>query len=44
MNVYYTGLTGELTLQDSRNQIRRLTVDRDRTIAVPIALPAGDFG
>lgn len=43
VNVYYTGLTGELTLKDSRDQIRRVALNRDNTIPVTVSIPAGGF-
>lgn len=43
VNVYYTGLTGALTVRDSRDQIHRLAVSRDNTIPVTVSLPAGGF-
>lgn len=43
VNVYYTGLSGELTLKDSRSQTCRVVVNRDNTIPVTVSIPAGGF-
>jgi len=43
VNVYYTGLSGELTLKDSRSQTCRVAVNRDNTIPVTVSIPAGGF-